>query len=676
MAGARADDRLMLPFAGYELDEEPLAQGSSALVYRAWDQSRGAYVAIKLMRGEPQNPTEVAAFKREAATARSLGNLPHVAEFLAEGEVEGRPFLVMTLYAGTLADCVERYQERPAAAAKLMAEVARAVAAAHAKGIWHRDLKPANILMSSLDGEGAPFVADFGIAKPLATSSRSTLSHVAGSLLNIAPERVLPARHGAASAESIGVADDVYGLGTLLYELLVGRPPYEGAENDVLRQLLSLEPVPSPASRGVRVARDLEKICLCCLEKRAALRYRSALEVARELDAFLAHKPPLISQLSWGVRVYRYCLRRPLQALAAGVVTVLTLTAATVGLWASREFEQALRRQVLEANMYAAQATAGQVLHLLRGFGDSLQACAENSAVVAHLSATRRSPELTRALATCAPEQTFDSVLLLDMAGNAVDRVPSVGEDYLKQNFSFRDYFVGAQRLAQQRARARPDAIADPAPREVAYVARAHVSEGDGQFKFSISIPIFDAKASEKPRCVGYVMATSGTNSTLASLSFSDPHDPQRVGMLVSLRDRERYEPNVPTPGQLRVLVHQGLPHGKSVTIDGPELARWVREIEQEEPAQRRQFRLPSPDQTRSSDDHRDPVRGFSGRWLAGYARVGETNQLVIVQTSYSILAGPQQLLRRTLECSGALLALGFCGVFAGVRALRKRAWV
>jgi serine/threonine-protein kinase len=199
---------------------------------------------------------------------------------------------------------------------------------------------------------------------------------------------------------------------------------------------------------------------------------------------------------------------------------VTLLAAALVGLDAGREFERALTRQTLQTNEYAAQAAAGQILHVLRGFGDMLERCAQDPEVIARLASSdhSRDHELLRPLEACAPRTTFDSVMLVGVDGRPRLRVPELGKEYLERSFAFRDYFEGARRLAERRTTARAGGGASEA--EPVYVARAHRSEGDGQFKYSLGIPVFEHWASANPVCVGYLMATLATSSSIASLSF------------------------------------------------------------------------------------------------------------------------------------------------------------
>ncbi|MGC4087906.1 MAG: protein kinase [Polyangiaceae bacterium] len=615
-------------------------------VYRAFDPTRGEEVALKLM--EPERGERAS---QEAEAMLSVEHA-HVVPLYERGVCDGRPYLAVKLYAGSLGDCLEAYQAEPKRVAELMAKVAAAVAHLHKKGVVHLDIKPSNILLDRLDGGGSPSLSDFGLARRVdAAQSDASLR---GTLENMAPERL------QRNAKSNPELCDVFSLGTVLYELLVGRPVYEGTDHEVMRRLASAEAVPKPSERSRFVAEDLEDICLECLEKVPELRYASAQALSEDLAAVVAGKRPKVCGRSPSQRLRRQLRRRPLRSFASALVLAIVLAAAVVSLWTTRGHEQVLREQVLSANRYAAQATAGQVLLQLRSFGDRAQTCVEDArvrdAVLSHAS----HDELRSALRECAPKSVFDSVMLLDADAYPVLREPDGPPENMSKSYAFRDYYRGAQRLAKrllvERALGRNEF-----PRENFYVSRAHTSEGDGQFKLSLSTPVFSlASGAEAPRVLGYLMTTLGTDESLASLSFRDPADVRRTGTLLSLRDRERAEASGPLPNEFRVLIHDGLRHGATAPARAPELDRFAREFAAEAPESRRQFRVSEPRQQALSDDYRDLVPGFEGRWLSGFARVGETNCVVVVQSRYESVALVTTWLWLTLGSAAAFLGACF----------------
>jgi len=270
-------------FGDYELLEE-IGRGGMGVVYRAVQKSLGRTVAIKmLLRRDLATPADLLRFRSEAEAAAQLDH-PGIVSIFEVGECAGHPFYSMQLVEGTtLAKWLQRGPLPAREAAALLAKVADAVHAAHARGVLHRDLKPSNIL---IDTGGEPHVSDFGLAKRLeAEESVTHTGAILGTPCYMSPEQA------AGSRGDVGPTSDVWSLGTILYQMLTGRPPFQASSPmDTLLAVLESDP-PVPRSIDRHVNRDLEMIALKSLQKPQELRYASAAELAADLRAFLAGEP-------------------------------------------------------------------------------------------------------------------------------------------------------------------------------------------------------------------------------------------------------------------------------------------------------------------------------------------------------------------------------------------------
>ena len=290
-------------FGDYEILGE-VARGGMGVVYRALDLNLGRVVALKMLRfGALAGPDDVQLLQREAKIVAQL-NHPNIIPIFEVGEHDGQHYFAMALApGGSLAQQIERFSADARSTVALVEKTARAVDYANRKGVLHRDLKPSNIL---LDERGEPLVSDFGIAKLLDSEVQLTQSGaVIGTPAYMAPEQA------AGRTREIGPATDVWALGVMLYELLLGQRPFRGSDRDELRKaIIDASPV---APRAIRRGfdRDLETILLKCLEKNPAGRYANSLDLADDLARWSRREPILARRRAWPVRAWRVAKRHP-----------------------------------------------------------------------------------------------------------------------------------------------------------------------------------------------------------------------------------------------------------------------------------------------------------------------------------------------------------------------------
>jgi serine/threonine-protein kinase len=439
--------------AGYEILRE-LDRGGMGVVYLARQKGLNRLVALKMaLGGGAANAEQLARFRAEAETAALLRH-PNIVQIHEVGECAGRPYFTMEfLEGGSLAERLGGTPQPGRAAAELVETLARAMHYAHQHGVIHRDLKPANILLSRIEDRGSriekdkndpvfldprssildprssvPKITDFGLAKHLVAGALQTQSGaILGTASYMAPEQA------AGHARGVGPAVDVYALGAILYELLTGRPPFQAATLlETLELVRSAEPVP-PRRLQPKLPRDLETICLKCLEKSPQKRYASAQELAEELHRFLHHEPIRARRTGPLGQGWRWCRRKPALAAVlacAAVLAVATVAVSTVSAWRlgvevqrTRQAERDATEKLFRSTFVQAQALRksgemGQRFRSLEAIEEAVRIAQGLGVFEEHALALRNEAVACLALADLRVADEWDAPARWDWGGD------------------------------------------------------------------------------------------------------------------------------------------------------------------------------------------------------------------------------------------------------------------
>jgi serine/threonine protein kinase/Tfp pilus assembly protein PilF len=340
--------RMLKDFGDYELLEE-IGRGGQGVVYRARQKSLNRIVALKVIGlAHWATQAHVKRFRMEAEAAAHLDD-PRIVPIYEIGERDGACYYSMKFIEGGQLDKIIGSEPMPSRkAAELTAKLAHTLHHAHQHGVLHRDVKPGNIL---LDAKGEPHLTDFGLARLVEKESTVTRTlEVLGTPSYMAPEQA------AGNNTQLTRATDVYGLGAVLYQLLTSHPPFAGATTyETVRMVLETLPR-QPRLYNPKVDRDLETICLKCLEKEPARRYASGEAVAEDIERFLRNEPIRSRRSSRLEHVWRWCKRKPLVASLVAALIMVVAIGSAAALLESRRIQKE-RELVRRANL-SEQETA------------------------------------------------------------------------------------------------------------------------------------------------------------------------------------------------------------------------------------------------------------------------------------------------------------------------------
>ncbi len=579
-----------------------LDTGGSGSVYRArLREEQEDSVAIKLAKREAiESAEESTAFcsclclqqslqQANIQTIHEVGTLP-----------DGRPYAVMPLRCGTLAGEVARarYVSDQERALDDIVKVTRAIAHAHQRGIIHRDLKPANIL---LDEHGGVFVTDFGLAYAVRNANpRHGALLQGGSRGWMSPEQV--------QGQQLTLASDVFSLGALLYWMLTGQVPFGTGPDFFERVVQEPAPVLRPLYRGP-YAWELEQICLRALQKEPERRYRSAAELADDLENARVGWVIECERKQRGRCLMKWMRRNKLLTLIAIEACLALFYLPLMPLSMLREVTSTVRDQV----SFSALAQAGAVMSELQASARRIEELALD-------------PEIQRLVQHDDPDHGpvtlgvratgLDGLSAFSAEGTIRARWPGRrGPPLPFLDYSFRDYFRGHMHTV---SRGRRDA----------YVARPFLSTGDDEPILGLSTPLY-----HEGRHIGALMGWRRVRATFGSVRMQCGSQGTCMTALLGLRDRDLA--SMPLPSGLFVLAAPGMKLGQVLMIDSALSRRICAKLDCM-PRTQDQFAPPTREQPLIIDDYPDPVSGAPT--LAALASVGRTGLIVVVATPHDAL--------------------------------------
>jgi predicted Ser/Thr protein kinase len=589
---------------------EYIGQGGMGVVYKAYQKNFDRWVALKF--SSPSHLISAADVERFRAEAQSMARLkhPNIVTVHETGEHHGRPYFIMELIDGkSLHDRIKEFLDRPRDAAALMETVAMAVHHAHQRRVLHNDLKPANIL---LDEEGQPHVTDFGLARRFGEDvDASATGGVEGTASYMSPEQ--------AEGKEITTASDVYGLGAILYTLLTGAPPFRGETVQETLQLVRNEIAKPPRALNPRVDSDLEAICLKCLNKDKSQRYVSASALAHDLARYLKGDETVARPWTRRERVVAWCRRNKAEAGLVTAVVAIWIFAIVMALSVAQARKADLLQATLSGASFAAKDLATTALLQLRSLGRNVDIATADGRLAALLAKDDRNGLQQIVLDICSDQPIpFKTCYVINRHGIMVAHAPRA-DNLIGGDFSWRNHFRGARALGAKGAGGS------------VYISRVYRGRSDNFYKFAMSAPILDAKKN----FLG-VIATSVITDASMGLVFL--HEDKRKVALIAPTDTDNPEIALASgTDNYVVLYHPGYRKG----VDPVEFP-YIKKIGlKPAPVDDPQFQLSdSKLQISPDDNYLDPVssvaKEYAGRWIAGFAPVGNTGFVVVVQQRFA----------------------------------------
>ncbi len=592
---------------------EKIAEGGQGIVWKASPcQFSEVVVAIKTMNAPSLNDQAAVYRFREDARAIARMNHPHIIRTTYAGEESGRWFFVMELMeGGTVADRLSTYQADPRGAALLVEKIARAIHHAHTRheGVIHLDLKPSNILLN-LDGE--PKVTDFGLAlrseapqQAVETSETGVVSEGKSGLLEtfawagiVGTVPYMSPEMAEGRWEDVCTLSDVYGLGSILYAMLTGRPPFTGANTvETLNGVIRGDLV-EPRAINRRVDHELNAICLKCLNRNPAARFGSADALANDLRRWLERKPTMAGGKASVLREFRFWVRRDPFPLVLAIAAVFTLWGISLASALSQTKSENARDAVRLANQLDRELT------MIRAFTGKL--AKENKLRAAfedhqgHANLARRQATVQQFLSSVDVDKWFDvaggnpfvNVFILDEHGvELADNLS--GSSAIGKRFDVRDYFQAL--------------IHDGVPSDYVHIARSFQSWNDHRYKIAVSTGIW----SNDHQLLGVLVA-----------NFSIGH--RLLGFDLSLESNEALvlcpiDPSNPKTGQFE-------PPGK----DWRYSAILARNYPDDSTATPEEVQSPILTHFQRDPKLRQSTIGPSAGKVVDYRRVGSTNLIVV----------------------------------------------